>query len=75
MDKILSDFYDRDGLNKDEAKELILDFFNQLSKYKEFKSDALMGDMGQIVVLGGIEENGLYFCNDLTYVFWKHKLC
>lgn len=69
LDKILSDFYDRDGLNKDEAKELILDFFNQLSKYKEFKSDALMGDMGQIVVLGGIEENGLYFCNDLTYVF------
>lgn len=69
LDKILSDFYENDGLNKEDAKVLILDFFNQLSKYKEYKSDALMGDIGQIVILGGIEPDGSYFCNDLTYVF------
>lgn len=69
LDKILADFYYSDGLNKETAKEIILDFFNELSKYKEYKSDALMGDIGQIVVLGGIESNGEYFCNDLTYVF------
>lgn len=69
LDKILADFYYSDGLNKETAKEIILDFFNELSKYKEYKSDALMGDIGQIVVLGGIESNGEYFCNDLTYAF------
>lgn len=69
LDKILADFYEKDGLTKAEAKKIILDFYNQLSKYKEYKSDALMGDIGQIVVLGGIDSDGSYFCNDLTYIF------
>lgn len=68
LDKILYDFYEKDGLSRVEAKELVLDFFSQLSKYKEYKSDALMGDIGQIVILGGVEGDN-YFSNDLTYIF------
>lgn len=68
LDKILVDLYEKDGLDKNQAKNLILDFFSQLSKYKEYKSDALMGDIGQIVILGGVDRD-TYFCNDLTYVF------
>lgn len=30
----------------------------------EFKSNNLLGDTGQIIILGGLDEDGSYFCND-----------
>lgn len=73
LDKILEPFYEEDLKNgkitKETAKELIKDFCAILHKYYWFKSNVLMGDTGQIIILGGKEENNLYFCNDLTYLF------
>lgn len=31
----------------------------------------MIGDTGQIIVLGGLDENGDYFTNDLTYLFMQ----
>ena len=73
LDKILCDLYEQDidsGLiDENKAHELVYDFLNQLSKYPEYKSDALEGDIGQIIILGGLNQDGSYFCNRLTEIF------
>lgn len=73
LDKILYPYYKNDISNniitKEDAKKLMVDFCNTLHKYYWYKSNVLMGDTGQIIVLGGLEENGEYFCNELTYIF------
>ena len=77
LDKMLGDLYERDladgFINETKAHELIYDFLNQLSKNPEFKSDALMGDIGQIIILGGLEPDGTYFANSLTSIFLKEQ--
>lgn len=50
---------------------MIRDFLTCLSKWYSYKSSALLGDIGQIIILGGEEPDGSYFCNDLTYLFMK----
>ena len=73
LDWILDDLYRRDMeagiLTRQDAKELLKDFFRVLHKYYWFKSNVLMGDTGQIVILGGRIPDGSYRCNDLTYLF------
>lgn len=49
--------------------DIIIEFYKALHKYYEFKSSSLLGDTGQIIILGGTEANGEYFSNDLTYDF------
>ena len=75
LDKILGDLYAadlRDGiLTRDAAYIIILDFLTCLSKWYTYKSAALLGDIGQIIILGGEEQDGSYFCNDLTYLFMR----
>lgn len=77
LDKILSDLYQHDletgVLTYELASEMVLDFMTQLSKYPNYKSDALEGDIGQIIILGGLERNGVYFYNDLTEIFLKQQ--
>ncbi|SFL78190.1 formate C-acetyltransferase [Methanobrevibacter olleyae] len=76
LDKILEDLY-LDDLNsgfitQEEAYELIKSFLKTLHSYYWFKSAALMGDTGQVIILGGkySDEYGeYYFYNDLTYMF------
>lgn len=53
----------------DNAEKLISDFLTTLHSEYEFKSSALKGDTGQIILLGGIEEDGTYFFNDYTSLF------
>jgi len=68
LDKILSDLKRLD--DKSELQQLIIDFYNSLHRYYAFKSNGkLMGDTGQIIVLGGIEADGSYYTNYLTYAF------
>lgn len=55
--------------NGDELKEMIRDFFDELHRYYNLKSNALLGDTGQLIVLGGVNADGIYFFNDLTKVF------
>lgn len=73
LDKILEESYLYDiknhNLTKEEAKEMIKDMFCILHQKYWYKSNVLMGDTGQIVILGGKKEDGSYFCNELTYLF------
>ena len=73
LDKILNSYYKSDiskgVINKEKAELLILDFLNKLHENYWFKSQALMGDTGQIIILGGLNRDGSYFCNELTYLF------
>lgn len=66
LDKILDRFcYDKD------LDSCIERFLRCLHLYYEFKSNAILGDTGQVIILGGIEEDGSYFCNPITYSFLK----
>jgi len=73
MDKYLEDFYKTDIasgiLTRDIADSLLDDFLEKLSMYSSYKSDALEGDIGQIIILGGLDPSGVYFFNDLTERF------
>ncbi len=73
LDKILCKYYESDIKNnvitKDEAKNLIKEFLTTLHNNYVFKSSSLLGDTGQIIILGGKEPNEEYFENELTYIF------
>ena len=75
LDKILDSLYTSDLQNgiitAEDAYKMILDFLTCLSKWYSFKSSALLGDIGQIIILGGEDQDGSYFCNDLTYMFMR----
>ncbi len=73
LDWILEELYERDILDgvltREDAKELLKDFFRVLHEHYWFKSAALLGDTGQIVILGGRGQDGKYHCNGLTCLF------
>lgn len=75
LDKILYPYYEREmkggKINKEKAEKLIDEFLKTLHENYWLKSNSLLGDTGQIIILGGKEQNGDYFCNDLTYLFIK----
>ena len=64
IDKILSRF-EISG----ESKEIINNFLRTLHEFFNFKSNSLLGDTGQIFILGGLEQDGSYFRNEYTYLF------
>jgi formate C-acetyltransferase len=51
---------------EDVARPLFTEFFTLLHKYFPIKSNALMGDTGQIVIVGGRSEDGREFSNLYT---------
>lgn len=67
LDYVLDEFTDKNEY--DEQILLIEEFCRMLHKYYFVKSNALMGDTGQIIILGGLNLDGTYFCNRLTKVF------
>ena len=76
LDKILEDYYFDDintgFITQDEAYELIKSFLKTLHSYYWYKSNVLMGDTGQVIILGGKYSDDYgeyYFYNDLTYMF------
>ena len=73
LDFILEDYYNYDIKNniltKDECIELIKEFLLELHRFYKYKSNSLIGDTGQVIILGGKKDNGEYFYNDLTYMF------
>ncbi len=69
LDKILEPYIK--NLSDNEIIELIKDFYSELHNYYAFKSLSLMGDTGQLIIIGGKESDGSYFCNRLTYCFIK----
>ena len=78
LDKILEDLYFDDlnngFISREEAYGLIKEFIKSLHSYYWFKSASLMGDTGQVIILGGKfndEYGEYYFYNDLTFMFIK----
>ena len=73
LDLILEPYYSKDLkeniITRTEAKELIKEFLIKLNKDYYFKSNSLSGDTGQIIEIGGININGEYQCNELSYMF------
>lgn len=77
LDKLLDDLFQKDTeaglIDEASASDLIYDFLEQLSKYPKYKSDALDGDIGQIVILGGLNQDRSYFYNKLTEIFLNEQ--
>ena len=69
LDYVLDDIYKNEEISKEEALDLIKKFLIAGHSYYEYKSNSLIGDTGQIIVLGGLNDDGTYFTNDLTYLF------
>jgi len=66
LDLILSDF----SCEEVDRVSIISDFYREIHRYYAFKSSSTsLGDTGQIVILGGTNLDGTYFCNNLTYDF------
>ena len=69
LDKVLNDIYLIDSISKEKALFLIKEFLKSGHSYYYQKSSGLIGDTGQIIVVGGLEEDNSYFCNDLSFLF------
>ena len=71
LDRILCKYYDTDVKNntisRDDAKDIICDMLRVLHENYWWKSGSLLGDTGQIIILGGMKSEKDYFCHDLTY--------
>lgn len=70
LDCILEPFCS-DDMSDEIILDLLMRFCKSLHKYFWFKSSALMGDTGQIIILGGIDEEGQLIDNRLTGLFIK----
>ena len=66
LDKILSRF----ELDNN-TEHYISDFLRALHEAYSFKSSAMLGDTGQVIILGGKEKDGLYYKNQYTYLIIK----
>lgn len=73
LDWLLYSYYQKEmkagTLNRDKAKIIMKDFLTVLHQYYWLKSNVLMGDTGQIIILGGSDSDGNYICNELTYLW------
>ena len=73
LDWILYDLYHKDiksgYMTKETARQYIKDFFLLLHDKCWFKSTMLLGDTGQIIILGGLRSEGQYLVNELSYLF------
>lgn len=68
LDKLLERFKEE---SDEEAERLLKAFILELHKNYEFKSATLLGDIGQIIVLGGLGEDNSYFANRYTKIILK----
>ena len=73
LDQILYPYFKNDmacgRITKEDARKLVRDFLRSLHKYYWFKGDSLSGDTGQIIILGGMDEEGKYLANELSFLF------
>lgn len=75
MDQILIDFYQKDietgRLTREEAKQLVAEFFISLNRDSDLYFGVQQGDNGQSMMLGGIKSDGSCAINELTYLFME----
>lgn len=72
LDLILYPYYKADlekgVITKDSAKQMLHNMCLVLGKDMAFKSAALLGDTGQVIILGGIDEQGQNVENEITHI-------
>lgn len=72
LDKLIYPYYEKDieegRITPEDAKLFIEDFLRTLHNYYWYKSGVLLGDTGQVIIIGGLDENGNYEVNELTYL-------
>ena len=77
LDVLLDDIFEKDlkdGIvTKNDVRKSVRHFLKSIAKYPNYKSDALLGDIGQIIILGGLNPDGNYFCNELTRIFMQEQ--
>ena len=75
LDKILYPYYVQDlsigVLTREEAKKKLRHFLLLLNRDMEAKSYSLLGDTGQVILLGGIDKTGHDVSNELTEIFFE----
>lgn len=73
LDIVLNPYYEHDIkegiLTRNSAKELIREICLVLGRDMKAKSRALIGDTGQYILLGGVDQNSNTIQNDLTEIF------
>lgn len=73
LDSMLWEYYQQEReagiLSREEACAILLDFLQTLHEYYWLKSNVLMGDTGQIIILGTRDMDGTYQSNELTELF------
>lgn len=73
LDMILYPYYkndiEKDMITEQDARKIVKEFIIMLHEFYEFKSNALLGDTGQIIEIGGKDANGIYQYNELTFMF------
>ena len=73
LDQLLYPYYEEDlrtgHIDEKTAKEQLREFLQILHQYYWYKSSMLMGDTGQIIVLGGSDKEANYRYNILTEEF------
>ena len=81
LDLVLAPYYDEDirqnRITRAEAKEMLKAFVLQLGAHTRFKSIKLIGDTGQVIMLGGRTKDSDSFEHDLTFLFLEifRELC
>lgn len=72
LDLILYPYYKADlekgVITKDTAKQMLHNMCLVLGKDMAFKSASLLGDTGQVIILGGIDEQGQNVENEITHM-------
>lgn len=72
LDMLLAPYYAKDiaegRITEEDGKLFIKEFLQILHDYYWFKSNGLLGDTGQVIILGGTDADGKYTANDLTYL-------
>lgn len=72
LDLILAPYYDKgiaDGsLTREKAKEMLQSMCTILGKDMVMKSASLIGDTGQVIIIGGVDKDGSTIENDITHI-------
>lgn len=65
FDKLVEPYLNE--MSDDELIKIFIDFYEELHRYYAYKSCGLLGDTGQILILGGLAVDGSYYSNRATY--------
>ena len=72
LDMVLTPYYEHDidnyVLNRESAKQLIREMCLILGRDMKAKSRALIGDTGQYILIGGVDQRGNTIQNDITEI-------